>query len=86
MCPVSIVGMIVAQSNEFTGNLTDIAPAFIKYVKELVPALFASENLIVKEINGQKLRVRDLLPYLQSYVQTFNGDVLPEPRSVLMVS
>lgn len=79
-------GMAVAEGNEFTGSVQQIDPEFIKYIRELVPALFAPENLIVKRINGQKVRARDLLEYLQTYMTIFNSDTLPEPKSILMVS
>lgn len=79
-------GMKVAQSNSFTGNLNEISPDFVKYVKELVPALFAPENLCMKKINGQTVRAQDFLKYLEAYINIFNGEALPEPRSVLMVS
>lgn len=80
-------GATVAQGTEFTGSLQQIDPAFITYVKLLVPTLFAPENLIVKKVNGQNLRAQDLLPYLEAYVTTFNSaDTIPEPKSILMVS
>lgn len=79
-------GMTVAQGNGFTGDIQQIDPEFRKYAKDLVPGVFAPENLTVKRINGQKVRARDLLQYLQSYTAIFNGDALPEPKSVLMVS
>lgn len=79
-------GMKVAQSNNFTGNLNEISPDFVKYVKELVPAIFTPENLLMKKINGQTVRAQDLLKYLEAYVNVFNGETLPEPKSVLMVS
>lgn len=70
------------------GRLTDVQqidPRFIENVKELVPSLFAPGKLIVKKINGQKMRARDFITYLQAYVDVFNSDTLPEPKSVLMV-
>lgn len=78
-------GKTVAQGNKFTGDLKQTDPEFVQYVKELVPALFAPEKLIAKTINGQKLRARDLLQYLEAYVKIFNGDALPEPKTVFMV-
>lgn len=72
--------------NNFTGDLNDISPDFLKYVKELLPAIFAPENLLMKKINGQTVRAQDLLKYLEAYVKVFNGEALPEPKSVLMVS
>lgn len=78
-------GHPVAKGNNFNGDLQKIDVDFIKYVKMLVPSLFAPENLIVKKINGQKIRVRDLVTYLETYVNIFNGNDLPEPKSILMV-
>lgn len=79
-------GRIVAQGNNFTGDLQQIDPDFKKYVQKLVTGIFAPEKLIVKKINGQKVRVRDLIQYLDTYLNIFNGDTLPEPRSIFMVS
>lgn len=79
-------GNIVAIGNEFTGDVQQIDEVFREYVKELVVTLFAPENLVVKKISGQKIRARDLPHYLQSYATVFNGDTLPEPKSVLTVS
>lgn len=78
-------GMTVAQGVNFNGELEQITPEFVKYTKELVPALFAPQNLAIKKINGQKLRARDFLQYLQAFTNVFNGETLPEPKSVLMV-
>lgn len=78
-------GFKVAHGNNFTGYIQEIDSDFRKYVKELVPSLFAPENLIAKKINGQKVRARDLIQYLQTYIDIFNGDTLPEPTTVLRV-
>lgn len=78
-------GFIVSQGNTFTGNLSDISPEFLKYVKVLVPAIFSPENLIVKKINGQKIRARDLIHYLQAYANVFNGNSLPDPKPIYRV-
>lgn len=78
-------GFIVAQGKNFTGNLDEILPQFLDSVKELVPQLFAPQNLVVKKINGQKIRARDLIQYFQTYLDIFNGNTLPEPKAVFMV-
>lgn len=78
-------GFVVAQGRLTDGNVQQIDREFIDCVKELVPSLFAPENLIVKKINEQKVRARDLITYMQAYVGVFNSDTLPEPKSVLMV-
>lgn len=78
-------GFIVARSENFTGSLKEIDPEFIKYVKELVPALLAPENLIVKKVGGEKIRARDLPLYLEAYIKNFNSKIVPQPKSVFLV-
>lgn len=51
-----------------------------------MPALFAPENLILKQINGQKVRARDLLKYLQTYEMRLSDEALSEVESVLMAT
>lgn len=79
-------GLTVAHGNSFIGDLQQISADFITYVKEFVPAVFAPENLISKRINGQTIRARDLLQFLETYVNAFNADKIPEPKSIFMVS
>lgn len=78
-------GFAVAQGKNFTGNLKEIHPDFIKYVKELTNAIFAPENLILKKVNGVKIRGRDLVQYFQTYLNIFNGKSLPEPKTLFLV-
>lgn len=78
-------GRIVAQGNNFTGNVQQIAIEFRTYVKELVIGLFAPENLAVKMVNRQKVRAHDLIKYMEVYLNIFNSDTLPPPKSILMV-
>ncbi|XP_055307321.1 atlastin-like [Sitodiplosis mosellana] len=79
-------GPIVAYGQNFTGNLQQISPDFVKYLKELVLMLFAPENLIIKRINGQKVRARDLMQYLQAYTDMFNRGNLTQPQTILMAT
>lgn len=78
-------GTTVAQGNNFIGDVLEIDAEFRKYVKELMPMLFAPENLIIKQINGQKVRAADLVQYMQTYLKCFNGNSLPKPRTILEV-
>lgn len=79
-------GLTVASNPSFDGRLSDITPEFKSSLKSLVPSLLAPENLIVKQINGQKVRARDLIQYFKSYMAIYKGNEMPEPKSVLMVS
>lgn len=51
-----------------------------------MPMLLAPENLILKEISGQKVKAKELLQYFKSYINMYSGDELPEPKSMLVVS
>lgn len=78
-------GRIVAEGNSFTGSVQQIDPEFRKYVKELVISLFAPQNLIVKRINGHKMRAGDLVQHFKTYLNTFKMGSLPEPKAMLEV-
>lgn len=78
-------GPSVANGVDINGDLSKIDAEFIAQVKKLVPLILAPENLVRKKINGHKIRCRDLVTYMQSYVNVFNGNTLPEPQSVLDV-
>jgi len=48
--------------------------------------MLAPENLVIKEIGGQKVKAKELLQYFKSYLEIYRGDELPEPKSMLVVS
>lgn len=66
-------------------TMQDIDPEFIQYVKELVPSIFAPDNLLIKKISGSKIKASDLIQYVQSYMNIFSGGTLPTPISMLNV-
>lgn len=66
--------------------VSDIEPDFKKQLQKLVPMMLAPENLVVKEIGGQKVKAKELLQYFKSYLEIYRGDELPEPKSMLVVS
>lgn len=47
--------------------------------------LLQPNNLILKEISGQKVMAKELVQYFKSYINLFTGDQLPEPKSMLVV-
>lgn len=63
-------GKNVAQGNHFNGELQQIDTEFKIHVKKLVTGVLAPDKLIVKHINGQKVRVCDLIQYLETYLNT----------------
>lgn len=78
-------GLNVATNPEFDGRLAHITPEFKESLLELVPLLLAPENLIIKEINGNPVRARELIQYFISYLAIYKGNDLPEPKSMLVV-
>lgn len=76
-------GLKVSQGGRFTGALSDISEDFREYAKQLVTDVVAPSNLIVKKINGHKIRARDLVTYLQVYVNTLNSTNLLNANSIL---
>lgn len=79
-------GFAVSRSKNFTGNLQQVDREFLNSIKEFVPAILAPNNLVIKHINGRKMRARDLIKYLETYVNIFNGNTLPDPEMVFTVS
>ena len=51
----------------------------------LISRLFDPNNLVVKSINGQPVTCRELVVYFKAYSQIFQGEELPEPKSMLSV-
>lgn len=78
-------GDAVTQDEHFDGQISLIANNFKEALKELVPNIFAPENLIIKKINGRNLRARDLIHYLNSYMKIFSGSEMPEPKTIFEV-
>lgn len=64
----------------------EIESEFKTCLHEFVPMLLAPENLVLKKINGHKVKARDLVQYFKSYISIYKGNELPEPKSMLVVS
>lgn len=79
-------GLKVATNPNFDGRLSEIEPEFKTCLKQLVPMLLAPENLVLKEISGQKVKAKELLQYFKSYINIYSGDELPEPKSMLVAT
>lgn len=78
-------GLLVAQSRHFSGDLKQIDPNFLEYVEELATAILHPDNLVLKKINGRTVRAKDFVQYLQTYLNIFTANKLPEPRTILTV-
>ncbi|XP_011177697.1 atlastin [Zeugodacus cucurbitae] len=73
---------LTVQKPDFQGCLKDLQDDFKKHLLDLIPLILAPENLIIKEINGEKLKVAHLLEYIQLYFESFNSKDFPEPTTI----
>ncbi|XP_025410301.1 atlastin [Sipha flava] len=79
-------GLKVATNPKFDGRLSDIETEFKQNLLTLIPMLLRPNNLILKEISGQKVKAKELVQYFKSYINLFTGDELPEPKSMLVAT
>ncbi|XP_068088400.1 atlastin-2 isoform X1 [Hyperolius riggenbachi] len=79
-------GLKVATNPSFDGRLVDIDDEFKKGLQSLVPLLLSPENLVEKEIGGNKVTCRDLLEYFKAYIKIYQGEELPHPKSMLQAT
>ncbi|XP_050548759.1 atlastin isoform X2 [Daktulosphaira vitifoliae] len=79
-------GLKVATNPNFDGRLSEIETEFKLNLQMLVPMLLNPDNLILKEISGQKVKSKELVQYFKSYINLFTGDELPEPKSMLVAT
>ncbi|KAM9832741.1 atlastin-3-like isoform X2 [Syngnathus typhle] len=79
-------GLRVATSPTFEGQLNAVALEFKEQLKILIPDLLHPDNLAEKEINGNKVTCRGLLEYFKAYIKIYQGEDLPQPKSMLMAT
>lgn len=79
-------GDAVTQDENYGGQMSLIATKFKEALQELLPNIFSPENLIIKKINGRKVRAKDFIQYLKTYMTVFNSKDMPEPKSIFEVS
>ncbi|XP_037531165.1 atlastin-3 [Nematolebias whitei] len=79
-------GLKVATSPFFKGQLHDVAPEFKEQLEILIPKLLHPNYLAEKEINGNKVTCRGLLEFFKAYIKIYQGEDLPEPKTMLMAT
>lgn len=79
-------GLTVASHPQFDGKLSDIEDDFKIHVREFVTSVLSVNNLVVKEINGSRITGRELVEYFKAYVKIYQGNELPEPKSMLQAT
>uniref|UniRef100_A0AC35UAM9 GB1/RHD3-type G domain-containing protein n=1 Tax=Rhabditophanes sp. KR3021 TaxID=114890 RepID=A0AC35UAM9_9BILA len=79
-------GLIVSHDPEFTGKLDEMEKDFKIHLESFVEHTFDKNNLISKKINGSDLTCRDLFEYFKKYITIFQGEELPEPKSIFQAT
>lgn len=79
-------GLTVASHPHFDGKLADIEDDFKIHVRDFVGSVLSPDNLIVKEINGSPITGRELVEYFKAYVKVYQGNELPEPKTMLQAT
>ncbi|XP_068571092.1 atlastin-3 [Cebidichthys violaceus] len=79
-------GLKVATSPTFEGQLSAVAPEFKEELKSLIPKLLHPDRLSEKEINGNKVTCRGLLEFFKAYIKIYQGEDLPQPKTMLMAT
>ncbi|XP_054157456.1 atlastin-3-like [Oppia nitens] len=76
-------GPRVATSPTFDGRAVDMDDEFVDALKQFVPLMLDTPNLVVKEIGGRQVTGKELMEYFKVYIKTFAGETMPEPKSML---
>ncbi|XP_065207984.1 atlastin-like [Planococcus citri] len=76
-------GFKVTTNPNFDGRLSDMEDSFKTCLEQFVPMLLSKENIVQKEIGGEKVKVKDLVRYFKCYMEVFSGDGIPQPKSIL---
>lgn len=75
-------GKKVKSERTFDGRLSDIDNDFKRELKVLVSSFLQPNKLILKNMNGCAISCKELLSHLESYGKVFNGNDLPDPKSM----
>lgn len=65
-------GNDVMIERKFNGDLKLFRQDFVQYVVELTVSILAPQNLVVKQLNGQKMSVDLVISYLEQILKVFN--------------
>ncbi|TMS37679.1 hypothetical protein L596_004563 [Steinernema carpocapsae] len=79
-------GLSVATNPNFRGEIDSIETEFVQQLRVLIPRILDPNGIVVKKINGHDVSCRELLEYFKAYINIFQGEDLPEPKSMLIAT
>lgn len=72
--------------HDFQGKIEDLDDEFKVSLKELTRSVLSKENIVVKTVNGKKIKAHEILHYIRLYWEIFQNNEMPTPKSILDVS
>merc|ERR1719357_1895863 len=75
-------GPAISEDPNFKGTKEEMDPRFAKHLGDFISNSLASGNLEAKEIAGKTVKSQEMVDFFQRYLEIFNGDEIPEPKSI----
>ena len=66
--------------------LTELDDDFKDCLKEFIPLIVGPDTLTPKKMNGSCIKAKDLILYIQEYVDMFESDRLPTALNIFEVN
>ena len=57
-------------------------PRFREHLDRFLMTTLAPANLVPKTIAGKVVKSKEMVDYFSKYLEIFNGDEIPEPKSI----
>lgn len=75
-------GKAVARNSSYDGRVSEIDDDFVQGMHDLFHFLFGPKKLTLKKINGVPIRPAELLVFINTYVENFKNDSMPEATNI----
>ncbi|RZC42284.1 GBP domain containing protein, partial [Asbolus verrucosus] len=79
-------GQAVATNPNFQGELQDVDAEFRKHIQVFAPYILAPENLVPKKINGEMIKVVDLVNLIEGYWKCLQDGRMPSLQTIFSVA
>ncbi|CRK86733.1 CLUMA_CG000566, isoform A [Clunio marinus] len=75
-------GKTVARDSSYNGSWSQIDEDFVHGMQDLFEFLFSPRKLTTKKVNGVAVEPAELLVFINSYVENFKSDEMPEATNI----
>ena len=77
--------MLKVNCTDFFCLFVDIDESFLDSVSDFVTLLLSPENLVLKTVNGVKLKAEDFMCYITEYCNILKDGDLPKMETIFKV-